>query len=190
MYRLSWCVRKRNVSEFTSVVCPEASVRMCHWNSSASTYCEKRPLIIAVEILYLLLIYALLYFRQLWILFRKFNMKHTFWITVFHFTTSTLIFYCFVNLQINLEQAENLIKRHEAFLTTMEANDDKINNVVQFASRLCDDGHFAGSWHNIHTVCLVGSRIKTPYSVVCTAARMLVFKHYTVGFSRHWIPMN
>jgi spectrin beta len=43
-----------------------------------------------------------------------------------------------------LEQAENLIKRHEAFLTTMEANDDKINNVVQFASRLCDEGHFAG----------------------------------------------
>ncbi|PSN56235.1 Spectrin beta chain [Blattella germanica] len=44
---------------------------------------------------------------------------------------------------INLEQAENLIKRHEAFLTTMEANDDKINNVVQFAGRLCDEGHFA-----------------------------------------------
>ncbi|CAG2066581.1 unnamed protein product, partial [Timema podura] len=45
--------------------------------------------------------------------------------------------------QTNLEQAENLIKRHEAFLTTMEANDDKINNVVQFAGRLCDEGHFA-----------------------------------------------
>ncbi|XP_065222377.1 spectrin beta chain isoform X2 [Planococcus citri] len=42
----------------------------------------------------------------------------------------------------NLEQAENLIKRHEAFLTTMEANDDKINNVVQFANRLCEEGHF------------------------------------------------
>jgi len=34
----------------------------------------------------------------------------------------------------------------------MEANDDKINNVVQFASRLCDEGHFAGWWHNIYTV--------------------------------------
>ncbi|XP_046664582.1 LOW QUALITY PROTEIN: spectrin beta chain-like [Homalodisca vitripennis] len=44
---------------------------------------------------------------------------------------------------MNLEQAENLIKRHEAFLTTMEANDDKINSVVQFAGRLCDEGHFA-----------------------------------------------
>lgn len=42
-----------------------------------------------------------------------------------------------------LEQAENLLKRHEAFLTTMEANDDKINGVVQFSRRLCDEGHFA-----------------------------------------------
>ena len=32
---------------------------------------------------------------------------------------------------------------HEAFLTTMEANDEKINSVVQFAHRLCDEGHFA-----------------------------------------------
>lgn len=46
--------------------------------------------------------------------------------------------------QVNLEQAENLIKRHEAFLTTMEANDEKINSVVQFAARLCDEKHFAG----------------------------------------------
>ncbi|XP_076360233.1 spectrin beta chain-like isoform X3 [Tachypleus tridentatus] len=42
----------------------------------------------------------------------------------------------------NLEQAENFIKRHEGFLTTMEANDEKINAVVQFAERLCDEGHF------------------------------------------------
>lgn len=43
----------------------------------------------------------------------------------------------------SLEQAENLIKRHEAFLTTMEANDDKMNGVVQFGDRLQDEGHFA-----------------------------------------------
>lgn len=42
-----------------------------------------------------------------------------------------------------LEQAENLLKKHEAFLTTMEANDEKINTVVLFAKRLQDDGHFA-----------------------------------------------
>ena len=40
--------------------------------------------------------------------------------------------------------AENLIKQHEAFITTMDANDEKINNVLQFAQRLIDDGHFAG----------------------------------------------
>ncbi|KAL7639380.1 UNVERIFIED_CONTAM: hypothetical protein RMT77_009881 [Armadillidium vulgare] len=43
----------------------------------------------------------------------------------------------------NLEQAENLIKRHEAFLTTMEANDEKINAICQFAQKLLDERHFA-----------------------------------------------
>ncbi|XP_076312784.1 spectrin beta chain-like isoform X3 [Tachypleus tridentatus] len=43
----------------------------------------------------------------------------------------------------SLEQAENMIKDHEAFLTTMEANDEKINSVIQFSQRLCDEGHFA-----------------------------------------------
>ncbi|XP_077282982.1 spectrin beta chain isoform X2 [Arctopsyche grandis] len=42
----------------------------------------------------------------------------------------------------SLDQAENMIKEHEAFLTTMEANDDKINSVVQFANRLCEEAHF------------------------------------------------
>lgn len=41
----------------------------------------------------------------------------------------------------SLEQAENLIKRQEAFLTTMEANDDKINSVITLADRLVHDGH-------------------------------------------------
>ncbi|XP_042895897.1 spectrin beta chain [Parasteatoda tepidariorum] len=42
----------------------------------------------------------------------------------------------------NLEQAEDLIKRHETYLATMEANDEKINAVVMFAQRLCDEGNF------------------------------------------------
>lgn len=42
----------------------------------------------------------------------------------------------------NLEQAEDLTKRHETFLATMEANDEKINSVIQFAQRLCDEGNF------------------------------------------------
>jgi len=43
-----------------------------------------------------------------------------------------------------LEQAESLIKRHEALLTTMDANDEKINGVIQFASTLCREGHMQG----------------------------------------------
>merc|ERR1719479_262374 len=43
----------------------------------------------------------------------------------------------------NLEQAECLIKKHEALLTTMEANDDKVNGVLQFAQRLVSEQHFA-----------------------------------------------
>jgi len=43
----------------------------------------------------------------------------------------------------NLEQAELLMKRHEALLTTMDANDDKINGVISFADRLLQEEHFA-----------------------------------------------
>ena len=43
----------------------------------------------------------------------------------------------------SLEQAEKLIKEHEGFITTMDANDEKINNVLQFADRLVDEGHYA-----------------------------------------------
>ena len=43
----------------------------------------------------------------------------------------------------SVQQAENLIKRHEAFITTMDANDEKINAVLQFADRLIDENHFA-----------------------------------------------
>lgn len=42
----------------------------------------------------------------------------------------------------NLEQAENQLKRHEAFLTTMEANDDKINQIVQVADTLVEKDHY------------------------------------------------
>lgn len=43
----------------------------------------------------------------------------------------------------SLEAAENLIKKHEAFITTMDANDEKINNVLQFAHRLIEDNNYA-----------------------------------------------
>uniref|UniRef100_A0A915D0N2 Uncharacterized protein n=2 Tax=Ditylenchus dipsaci TaxID=166011 RepID=A0A915D0N2_9BILA len=43
----------------------------------------------------------------------------------------------------SLEQAENLLKRHQDFLTTMDANDEKIKTVVLFGDQLCNDGHYA-----------------------------------------------
>jgi len=49
----------------------------------------------------------------------------------------------FVLKQNTLETAENLIKSHEAFITTTDANDEKINAVLQFANRLIDDNHYA-----------------------------------------------
>ncbi|XP_074662524.1 spectrin beta chain-like isoform X4 [Tubulanus polymorphus] len=51
--------------------------------------------------------------------------------------------------QGSLEQAENMIKEHEAFITTMDANDEKVNGVLQFAQRLIDENHFSGD--KIHT---------------------------------------
>jgi spectrin beta len=58
-----------------------------------------------------------------------------------------------------LEQAENLLKRHQDFITTMDANDEKIRkqltfcnlqlkiafsgSIVMFGDRLCNDGHYA-----------------------------------------------
>ncbi|NP_001171782.1 beta spectrin-like [Saccoglossus kowalevskii] len=43
----------------------------------------------------------------------------------------------------NLEAAEEAIKKQENFLQTMDANDDKINSVIAFGNRLCDDSHYA-----------------------------------------------
>merc|ERR1719376_301827 len=43
----------------------------------------------------------------------------------------------------SLETAENAIKQQEAFITTQEANDEKLNAVIMFANRLCDEGHYA-----------------------------------------------
>ncbi|XP_064621468.1 spectrin beta chain-like isoform X3 [Lineus longissimus] len=45
--------------------------------------------------------------------------------------------------QGSLEQAENMIKQHEAFITTMDANDEKVNAVLQFANRLTEENHYA-----------------------------------------------
>ncbi|XP_050407107.1 spectrin beta chain isoform X3 [Patella vulgata] len=49
----------------------------------------------------------------------------------------------FADKQNSVQSAENLIKRHDAFITTMEANDEKVNAVCNFADRLIEDNHFA-----------------------------------------------
>ena len=43
----------------------------------------------------------------------------------------------------NLKQAETLMKRHEALLTTMDTNDDKFNGVLSIAHRILQEEHFA-----------------------------------------------
>merc|ERR1719278_1836917 len=43
----------------------------------------------------------------------------------------------------NLEQAETLMKKQEGLLTTMDANDDKVNGVLSFAERLLQEEHYA-----------------------------------------------
>ena len=45
--------------------------------------------------------------------------------------------------QHSLDTAENLIKQHEAFITTMDTNDEKIKNMPECSDRLLDDNHFA-----------------------------------------------
>ena len=36
-----------------------------------------------------------------------------------------------------------MIKKHEAFITTIDTNDEKINAVLQFGNRLVDENHYA-----------------------------------------------
>ena len=43
-----------------------------------------------------------------------------------------------------MEQAETQIKMHESFITSMDANEEKLSSVLQFADRLTEeDDHFA-----------------------------------------------
>ncbi len=51
----------------------------------------------------------------------------------------------------SLEQAENLVKRHQDFLTTIDANDEKLRAVIQFGDQLCQDGHYAADKINKKT---------------------------------------
>lgn len=46
-------------------------------------------------------------------------------------------------MQNSVELVENQIRQHESFAATMEANDEKINAVMQFGQKLLEDGNFA-----------------------------------------------
>ena len=44
----------------------------------------------------------------------------------------------------SFDDVEGLIKKHEDFVTTMSANEDKIQGVCSFAQRLCQENHYLG----------------------------------------------
>jgi len=44
----------------------------------------------------------------------------------------------------SFDDVESLIKKHEDFVTTMTANEDKIQGVCSFAQRLCQENHYLG----------------------------------------------
>lgn len=50
---------------------------------------------------------------------------------------------CRDEVPANLEEAEELIKKHEAFLTSLDANEEKLRNVDNFAQKLINENHFA-----------------------------------------------
>ncbi|CAJ0961934.1 unnamed protein product, partial [Mesorhabditis belari] len=43
----------------------------------------------------------------------------------------------------SLEQAENMIRRHQDFMTTMTANDEKLDPLISFGNQLAGSGHYA-----------------------------------------------
>lgn len=45
--------------------------------------------------------------------------------------------------QATVEAVQELIKKHEEFSKRMDAQDEKINQMIQFAQRLANEGHYA-----------------------------------------------
>lgn len=42
-----------------------------------------------------------------------------------------------------MEAVQELIKKHEEFSKRMDAQDEKINQMIQYAQRLANEGHYA-----------------------------------------------
>ena len=53
-----------------------------------------------------------------------------------------IILLCCKLSQTSVQAAENLIKSHEAFISTMDANDEKIDQVVHLAEQLLSENHY------------------------------------------------
>jgi len=58
---------------------------------------------------------------------------------------SLFLFICFKCFfyQATVEAVQELIKKHEEFSKRMDAQDEKINQMIQFAQRLANEGHYA-----------------------------------------------
>ena len=44
-----------------------------------------------------------------------------------------------------MESADEMIKQHEAFLNSLDANDEKINSVLQSGDQLIEEGTYSSS---------------------------------------------
>lgn len=53
--------------------------------------------------------------------------------------------YLSITEQNTVEQAENAVKEHKAFVTTLDANEEKINTILSTGQGLLKDGNYAGN---------------------------------------------
>ena len=56
---------------------------------------------------------------------------------------SCWVYYILISGQNSLEACDEAIKKYEHFIDQMATNDEKINTVLSFANRLCDEDHYA-----------------------------------------------
>ena len=77
-------------------------------------------------------------------MYRLFWLLNTFgWVVGIIFLWLVLMICAHSVLQATVETVKELIKKHEEFDKRMQTNDDKINQMIQFADRLNDENHYA-----------------------------------------------
>ena len=65
------------------------------------------------------------------------------WLQFFSFKIDFHFKFRFLFQKATVEAVKELIKKHEEFEKRMNANDDKINQMMQFADRLNEENHYA-----------------------------------------------